>query len=972
MATHTAMAQGSDATIRRSLEQRVGIIHYVSQKEHGWYGQFRTRFTDFQVHEISINGEVIHLHDFQTNARQLPKTEVSRQPAAAPQVVCIPVDPKQPKDGAESTTISPSDRTILVDLFGETTTEGLIDLCSKAAKDKKSQPKASVAVEIAAISDKAQRSRIHSEIRRVFCGKIDTITNGDGSIKATLAGRGGQQWGNRSRNERSRYSGQNAGQTQDGKFLHFTLYKENRDTMEAINQIARVLNLKPSFFGTAGTKDRRAVTTQRVSMRRRNPQSLLPINHKINGVRIGDFTFEDYQIHLGQNKGNEFVIVAKNCYFSGTEGLSFEQKLDIAKATVGSALEQVNHNGFINYYGTQRFGTHEIGTQEVGTKILRQDFEGAVRALLSFDPKLLDASERSSTASKRQEDAARARACSIFSDTGYAQEALKYLPRRCHVESTLMRHLSRQPRDFLGALLSINRGMRSMYVHAYQSLVWNFAASKRWELFGPKVVKGDLVLIRSDISSSQENCQNTDGNEETIHLVDEASITEETGGLRAHALTEEEANSGKYSIFDIVLPSPGWDVVYPDNVLAQFYKEFMAKEENGGLDPHDMLRRQKDFSLPGSYRKLMGKFISTASACVQTYSNDTDQLVPTDLDLIRSRKAKEAAEQAAARRDTRAAPSAWQTFADNVEELDLEEARARAERRKTEESSDLPEGRARDTWVRTTVNESNKRVKVAVQTDDVRPGKAEESSNLPEVRARDTWVRTTVNENNKRVKVAVQTDDVRPGSERSVSQTRTDEMQVDEDMAFQSGTNGGTQPMDYDGTNSDPSVATTLTSQVRAVAENPIQLSMAALRISTEDHIKTDGDAVPPEVQPGGEASMVAVKGTSSDGRQNVAELPVKDEQVLNPGKPEPDTNSKVGERTTNKPEGSGDVATNGEPTDRSRGAPFSTSTDEKKIAVILRFALNTSQYATIALRELEGMVSASDKIAGPASSPVP
>lgn len=31
------------------------------------------RFTDFQVHEISKDGEVIHLHDFQTNARELAK-----------------------------------------------------------------------------------------------------------------------------------------------------------------------------------------------------------------------------------------------------------------------------------------------------------------------------------------------------------------------------------------------------------------------------------------------------------------------------------------------------------------------------------------------------------------------------------------------------------------------------------------------------------------------------------------------------------------------------------------------------------------------------------------------------------------------------------------------------------------------------------------------------------------------------------
>ncbi|OTA61898.1 pseudouridine synthase [Hypoxylon sp. EC38] len=923
MATHTAMAQGSDASIRRSLEQRVGILHYVTQKEHGWYGQIRTRFTDFQVYEINSKGEVIHLHDFPTNAKELAKTETPRQSTATSEItqssksnegntiasgVSIdatktqepraPANPEQPKDGEESTTISPSDRTILADLLSQTTAEELIDLYGKANKDKKAQPKVSTAVKIAAISDKAERSKVHSEIRRIFGGKLDTITDGDGSIKATLAGRGGQQWGNRSRNERSRNNGQSAGQAQEGRFLHFTLYKENRDTMDAINQIARVLNLKPSFFGTAGTKDRRAVTTQRVSMRRRNPQSLVHINTRINGVKIGDFKFEDYHIHLGQHSGNEFVIVVKNCFFSGTEGLTFEQKLGVARTTIDSALEQVNQKGFINYYGTQRFGTHEIGTEEIGMKILRRDFPGAVRALLSFNPDLLNTSDPSSIEPMRREDATRARACSIFLDTGDLQEALKHLPRRCFVESTLMRHLSKQPKDFLGALLSINRGMRSMYVHAYQSLVWNSAASKRWELFGSRVVKGDLVLIKAETSTSQADRQKMEGDEETIHLAEEGSITEETRGLKAHTLTEEEANSGKYSIFDVVLPSPGWDVVYPDNELAQFYVEFMAKEENGGLDPHDMLRQQKDFSLPGSYRKLMGKFIGTASASVQPYSNDTEQLVPTDLDLIRSRKAKEASERAAARRDTNAPSSAWQNFADNVKDTDLQEARATAERRKADESSDLPEGRTRDTWVQTSVDRSNKRIKIAIQTDDLKRE-----------------------------------------SENDASHPQGDEMQVDEDVANQPSTTEGTQSMGHDGTNDGVSgVITTLTSQ-------------------------TDKTAIQSGVQPEGEVSTAPLEGANSDGHLDVTEQPVSDKEVLASDGPKPKNNTKDDEHVTNKPEQLANAVTSGKPTAVSHQAPTptTTTTDEKKIAVILRFALNTSQYATIALREIEGMVLASD-----------
>lgn len=48
--------------------------------------------------------------------------------------------------------------------------------------------------------------------------------------------------------------------------------------------------------------------------------------------------------------------------------------------------------------------------------------------------------------------------------------------------------------DLVGSL-QIPKNLRMMYVHAYQSYVWNKAVSARIELFGcHNVVEGDLVL----------------------------------------------------------------------------------------------------------------------------------------------------------------------------------------------------------------------------------------------------------------------------------------------------------------------------------------------------------------------------------------------------------------------------------------------------------------------------------------------
>ncbi|KAI0383123.1 pseudouridine synthase [Hypomontagnella monticulosa] len=946
MATHTSLSQGRDASMRSSLEQRVGIIHYASRKEHSWSGQTRTRFTDFQVHEIDKDGNVVHLKDFQTNIKQLAKPESSHQPAVTTQVAqasrsgdskhaadnaSAPTtdtkepqtqgDSEQPKDEKDAVpTISPADRTILVDLTGADTMEELVGLYSKANNDDKPQHKASFSVKIAAISDKGQRSRVHSEIRRIFGGKLDTITDADGSIKATIVGRGSRQWRNHSRNERPRKTGQNTGETQDGDFLHFTLYKENRDTMDAIGQIARFLNLKPAFFGIAGTKDRRAVTTQRVSVRRRNPQSLVSLNNgKIYGVKIGDFKFEQHSLHLGHHNGNEFVIVMKNCHFSQTEGLTFEQKLALAKTTVESALEQVTQNGFINYYGTQRFGTHHIGTQEIGVKILQQDFESAVLALLSFDPELLKTADPNSLGWMRRDDSFRAKACSIFLETGNLQEATKLLPKRCHVESNLMRHLSRQPKDFLGAILSISRTMRTMYVHAYQSLVWNFAASKRWELFGRQVVKGDLVLIESETMTLQENGQNANDEEETIHLGDAGSIPEDTRKVKVHALTEEEAKSGKYSIFDIVLPSPGWDVVYPDNEIAQFYEEFMAREENGGLDPHNMLRRQKDFSLPGSYRKLMGEFIGTPSASVQAYSNDTEQLVPTDLDVIQSRKSKEAAERVAAPPELRAP---WKNFIDNVQERDLQEYRAAAERRKAEESSNEPETQITDTWVQTSVNGSNKRVKVSTHTDNIKQ------------------------------------EITKPAQQPHGTKVSADEPMADQPNAVEE----AQSTVEGDG-DAGSTIVTALTTQVRAVTTSALQFLMTVWDVVADsDIIKIEEGSTLPEVQP--EQMSTTDNEAECTTHQDDVNATVNNSGTNVHTDLEPHPSVGDGEAVANKPEQLASTSANGHAKTLLPHERLFPMKDEKKIAVVFRFALNTSQYATMVIREFQGMAATSDDTA--------
>ncbi|KAI1505541.1 pseudouridine synthase [Biscogniauxia marginata] len=919
MATHTAMAQGSNASMRNSFEQRIGIQQFASTHEHSWHGTLRTRYTDFQVHEITKTGEVVHLHDFYISTRDLaksmaPQHTVAKTNDTQSSGLALPAAPvrdidtvatsikeesgpntgESKGDQGPSTTITPSDQSILEELVGQTTAEALVSFYTRIIQNPKTSPKSHGEVKTQSIPDKAKRAQVHSEIRRIFSGKIDTTTGNDDSIMATGAGGRNQRGNNRSRSDQPRNNRQGFAQSNGGPFLHFSLYKENRDTMDALNHISRCLKVQPSVFGTAGTKDRRAVTVQRVSIKNRNPQSLIFLNNKIPSIKVGDFKYDQQPIHLGSHSGNEFVVVLKNCVFSGTEDLTFKQTLGVARSTVDSALSQIVQNGFINYYGTQRFGTHQIGTQEVGMKILKDDFEGAVRSLLSFDPSLLHVSDKSHIATTRREDIGRAQACSTFLEKGDYQAALRNLPPRCNVERTIIGHLGKQPRDFTGAIQSIHRSMRTMYVHAYQSLVWNFVASKRWDRFGTRVVKGDLVLVKPDVSNTQTNGESAKDVKDSIHLLEADDVTEDTSGLKVHALTDDEANSGKYTVFDIVLPSPGWGVMYPPNEIGQFYSEFMAKEENGCLDPQNMRRRQRDFSLPGAYRKLMGKIIGTPTASIQAYSDDLEQLVPTDLDVIQSRKTKEMSKHDANQQKPQAE---WHNFSRNIREKELEESRSRIEKRKAEELSPSAPIQVSDTWVETSLDGNSKRVKIARHTEDVSGVKPDAQSDIPQC-----------------------SEDTVQGGDRSAhkSDVSTGNIIVD-----QPDTAEEVQSVDQDDNKSSSSIVTAFTQQL------PTGIQTAQ---TPDIHVST----------------VTGQESSVSDGAEQMSQsIPISQtaEATGNIG-PEPTT------ETAPQPS---DVATREKSPPRLQESSVTNPTDAKKIAVILRFALKTSQYATIVIRELQG-----------------
>ena len=111
-------------------------------------------------------------------------------------------------------------------------------------------------------------------------------------------------------------------------YIHFTLQKTNRDTQDALSYLSRVIRCNVKDFSFAGTKDKRGVTVQRVSLKRNNKavEDVWRLANGVNGkkttqdaltqrgergVRLADFRYRKAGLDLGMLKGNVFVITLR-------------------------------------------------------------------------------------------------------------------------------------------------------------------------------------------------------------------------------------------------------------------------------------------------------------------------------------------------------------------------------------------------------------------------------------------------------------------------------------------------------------------------------------------------------------------------------------------------------------------------------------------------------------------------------------
>ncbi|HII93658.1 MAG TPA: tRNA pseudouridine(13) synthase TruD [Methanosarcina sp.] len=267
----------------------------------------------------------------------------------------------------------------------------------------------------------------------------------------------------------------NREEEQEGKYLILELVKRDWDTHHLTRTLAKILQISQKRISVAGTKDKRALTTQKISIFDIDAQEIEKIHLK--DIELKVLGRSRKSVELGDLWGNNFRITIRNITHSSEETHKLLEK------TTNEILAQ---GGVPNFFGIQRFGSVRPVTHLVGKAIVEGDFEKA--ALLYIAEPFPDEPEETKEA--RQ----------FVKETRDFKEGLKIYPLHLGHERAMMNHLIANPDDFAGAFLVLPKNLYRMFVHGYQSYIYNTVLCRRIEKGLPlnEAVEGDIVCFKNE------------------------------------------------------------------------------------------------------------------------------------------------------------------------------------------------------------------------------------------------------------------------------------------------------------------------------------------------------------------------------------------------------------------------------------------------------------------------------------------
>ena len=344
---------------------------------------------------------------------------------------------------------------------------------------------------------------------------------------------------------------------EEGNYIILKVTSKNWETNILVRELARRLGISRKRISFAGTKDRRAVTTQLFSIY--YPDKELP-EIKIKDIEIEFVCRSNRRIEIGDLIGNEFQIVIRDVEVGKEEA---KKRID----EINKELKEIG--GFPNFYGFQRFGSLRPVTHIVGKEIVKGDFDKAVDLYLTY------------TTDKEDETYRLAR--ERFSKERDISKALSYFPKHLNFELTLLNEL-RKGKNAIEALQSLPKNLLMMFLYAYQSYIFNRILSERIKRKLPlgEAIEGDLIVPVSKY-----------GEEEDIIPVNNRNIEKVNRMIR----------SGKAAVTGAIV---GYDVRFAEGEMGEIEKRIVEEES---IDVRDFIVPEIPFlSSKGGRRALVSPY----------------------------------------------------------------------------------------------------------------------------------------------------------------------------------------------------------------------------------------------------------------------------------------------------------------------------------------------------------------------------
>ncbi|MHB9288505.1 tRNA pseudouridine(13) synthase TruD [Halobacteriales archaeon Cl-PHB] len=256
----------------------------------------------------------------------------------------------------------------------------------------------------------------------------------------------------------------------------------NWDTNDFAGALSDRLGISRERVSWAGTKDKRAVTTQLFTVDGVDPDEI----PDLSGAEVEVLGRTGRPILFGDLAGNEFEVVITDANHPDDLDAVTADLAAFGGTDEGDPDGETTSVGVPNYFGQQRFGSRRPVTHEVGLALARGDWEDAVMAYVG--------------APSDREPVETREARKYVEETRDWQGALDRFPGHMGYERAMCHRLAEVegaagPDDFRAALETAPTNLQQLFVNAAQSYVFNRILSERLERglpFGEPVV-GDVV-----------------------------------------------------------------------------------------------------------------------------------------------------------------------------------------------------------------------------------------------------------------------------------------------------------------------------------------------------------------------------------------------------------------------------------------------------------------------------------------------